>query len=243
LQNENSLLRAGLAAPPAAQATDTDGSELERLRGEHRELIQLRGQVAQLRRQVADQPKASANPTGKGRDRADDPKNSFESENAQKLLAKSPEIPMIPAHEFTYSGYATPQDSLRTITWASAKRDTNAMLGAIGLEPEARTRADELFAHLPAAVREKYATVDALLVDWRMNLAEPPEAYRVLSQREQGPDAMVLTVQFQYPNTRMRENDLTFYRDQDGVWRNAMPSGVMDKLPGVAESLMQAARK
>jgi hypothetical protein len=117
------------------------------------------------------------------------------------------------------------------------------MLGAIGLEPEARTRADELFAQLPAAVREKYATVDALLVDWRMNLAEPPEAYRVLSQREQGPDAMVLTVQFQYPNTRMRENDLTFYRDQDGVWRNAMPSGVMDKLPGVAESLMQAARK
>jgi len=69
-----------------------------------------------------------------------------------------------------------------------------------------------------------------------MNLAEAPEAYRVLSQREDGPDAAILTVQFQYPNSRVRENDLSFYRDQSGVWRQAMPPQVMDKLPYVISS-------
>ena len=110
------------------------------------------------------------------------------------------------------------------------------MLNAVGLEPEARTRANELFAQMPEEIRQKYGTVDALMVDWAMNLAGPPEGYRVLSQREEGPDAATLTVQFQYPNSRVRENDVSFYRDQDGVWRRAIPTGVVEKLPHVVSS-------
>jgi len=34
----------------------------------------------------------------------------------------------------------------------------------------------------------------------------------------------------------VRENDLSFYRDQSGVWRQAMPPQVMDKLPYVISS-------
>ena len=56
-----------------------------------------------------------------------------------------------------------------------------------------------------------------------MNPAEAPEAHRVLSERPQGPDATTLTVQFQCPNSRVGENDHSFYRDTDGVWRQAMP--------------------
>ena len=110
------------------------------------------------------------------------------------------------------------------------------MLNAVGLEPEARTRANELFAQMPEAIRQKYGTVDALLVDWAMNLAEPPEGYRVLSQREEGTDTASLTVQFQYPSSRVRENEVSFYRDQDGVWRRVIPAGVVEKLPNVINS-------
>ncbi|HKI72129.1 MAG TPA: hypothetical protein VKA81_07125 [Verrucomicrobiae bacterium] len=148
---------------------------------------------------------------------------------------------MLTSNQFRNAGYATALATFHTSNWAAANRDTNAMLNAIGLEPEARTRADELFAQMPEAIRQKYGSVDALLVDWMMNLAEAPEAYRVLSQREQGPDAAILTVQVQYPNSRVRVEEASFYRDQDGGWRRAIPSGVMEKLPVIISQAQETA--
>ena len=150
-------------------------------------------------------------------------------------------IAMLTSNQFRNAGYATALATFHTSNWAAANRDTNAMLNAIGLEPEARTRADELFAQMPEAIRQKYGSVDALLVDWMMNLAEAPEAYRVLSQREQGPDAAILTVQVQYPNSRVRVEEASFYRDQDGGWRRAIPSGVMEKLPVIISQAQETA--
>ncbi|MBI4659303.1 MAG: hypothetical protein HY735_10720 [Verrucomicrobia bacterium] len=143
LRGENARLRAELAVPPPVQPVPSETAELERLRREHEELLRLRGQVTQLRQQLAKQPKAPTNAVGEGRNKADD-RRAFELENARTLLEKSPEIPMIPAKEFRNAGYATPLASFHTMNWAAANRDTNAMFKAIGLEPEARTRADEL---------------------------------------------------------------------------------------------------
>ena len=238
LRGEIARLRAELAPPAPAQTISSDTSELERLRGEREELLRLRGQVTQLRQQVANQQKAPTNTVIEERNKPDD-RLAFELENARTLLTKSPEIPMIRTNEFRNAGYATALASFHTENWAAANRDTSAMLNAIGLEPEARTRADELFAQMPEAIRQKYGSVDALLVDWVMNLSPAPEAYRVLSQREQGPDAAILTVQLQFPNSRVRENEASFYRDQDGGWRRAIPSGVMEKLPNVINSQVQ----
>jgi hypothetical protein len=86
---------------------------------------------------------------------------------------------------------------------------------------------------MPEAIRQRYGSVDALLVDWAMNMTDPPEGYRILSQSEDGPDDASLTVQFQYPNSRVRESEASFYRDEDGNWRRAIPAGVVEKLPGV----------
>src|SRR5262249_51578582 len=54
--------------PPQPAMAASDASELERLRNEHSELLRLRGQVTQLRQQLASQPKiaskeASRSPT------------------------------------------------------------------------------------------------------------------------------------------------------------------------------------
>jgi len=146
---------------------------------------------------------------------------------------------MVQVSSLTNAGYATPLASFQTMHWAVANRDTNAMMNTVGLEPEARRRAEELFAQMPQAIREKYGSVDALLVDWRMNLAEGPESYRILSHNEQDADNAVLTVQFQYPSGRVRQNDISFYRDEHGIWRAAMPAQVMEKLPDVVNSRAQ----
>jgi RNA polymerase sigma factor (sigma-70 family) len=238
LRDEIARLQAERGAPPPIQAASVDASELERLRGEQRELMRLRGEVTQLRQQLVNQPKPPTNAITQGRNNADDGRG-FELENARTLLTKAPEIPMVRSNEFRNAGYATPLDSFHTLNWATAKKDTSAMLKAVGLEPDARVRANELFAQMPQEIRQKYGSVDALLVDWAMNLAEAPEAYRVLSQRDDGPDAASLTVQFQYPNSRVRENEASFYRDQDGVWRRVIPAGIMEKLPQVINGLAQ----
>jgi hypothetical protein len=239
LRDEVAHLRNELGTRPSEQTVASDTSEVERLRREHEELLRLRGQVTQLRQQLANGPKAPAI-AGVGSDRANSRRSVEEVENARKLLAKSPEIPMIQSNEFTNAGYATPLASFHTINWAKANRDTNAMLSAIGLEPEARTRADELFAQMPETTRQKYGSVDALLVDWAMNLADDPEGYRVLSQRQEGSDSVTLTVQFQYPSSRVRENEASFYRDQDGGWRRAVPAGVIAKMPSVINNQAQS---
>jgi RNA polymerase sigma factor (sigma-70 family) len=238
LREEIARLQAQRAAPAPAQNVASDDAQLERLRAEQQELLRLRGEVTQLRQQLANAPKAN-NAPGAGRNKADD-RRAEELENARRLLAKEPEIPMVRSNEFRNAGYATPLDSFHTLNRAAANKDNNAMLNAVGLEPEARARANELFAQMPEAIRQKYGSVDALLVDWAMNLAEPTEAYRVLSQRDDGPDAASLTVQFQYPNSRVRENDVSFYRDQNGVWRRAIPAGIMEKLPQVINNLAQS---
>lgn len=234
LLQENARLRAQRAAPPPTREVADDAAELERLRAGEPELLRLRGEVTRLRQQLGNQSKPN-NAMGEGGNKGDD-RRAFELENAKSLLAKAPEIPMVRSNEFRNAGYGTALDSFHTLNWATANKDTNAMLKAVGLEPEARTRANELFAQMPEAIRQKYGTVDALLVDWAMNLSEPPEGYRVLSQREDGPDAASLTVQFQYPNSRVRENDVSFYRDPDGVWRRAIPAGIVEKLPYVVSS-------
>ena len=240
LRDEIAQLRSELATQPPAQVIAYGASELEQLRGEHGELLRLRNQVTQQRQQLTEQAKAVTNAGNQDLKKSSE-RLASELENARALLAKSPEIPMIPAKDFKNMGYGTALDSFHTMNWAVASRDTNTMLNVIGLEPEARARAEELFAQMPEAVRQRYGSVDALLVDWRMNLSDPLEAYRVLSQRENGPDAATLTVQFQYPNSRVRENDLSYYRDEHGIWRAAIPHQVMEKLPHVINGQQQAA--
>ncbi|HTL59119.1 MAG TPA: sigma-70 family RNA polymerase sigma factor [Candidatus Limnocylindrales bacterium] len=241
LRDELARLQAERAASPPTQAASTDTAELERLRSGEQELLRLRGEVTQLRRQLAGQSKP-VRAGGDGRDKVDD-RRAFELENARTLLAKAPEIPMVRSNQFRNAGYATAIDSFHTLNWAAANKQTNAMLNAVGLEPDARTRANELFAQMPQEIRQRYGTVDALLVDWAMNLSEAPEGYRVLAQREDSPDAATLTVQFQYPNSRVRENEVSFYRDQDGAWRRAMPAGIMEKLPHIVSSAQSPSGK
>jgi len=241
LRQQVALLRVERSAPPPTQSptTSSDAAELQRLRDEHTELLRLRNQVTQLRQQLANQPQVAGNRDVGARNQTDN-RLAEEKENASRLLAKSPEIPMVRSNDFRNAGYSTALASFHTLNWAAANHDPNVFLRATGLEPEARRRADELFAQMPEATRQRYGSVDALLVDWAMNMAEAPEAYRILSQREEGPGEASLTVQFQYPNLRVRENEVSFYRDQDGNWRRAIPAGVVEKLPNIIHSQTQA---
>src|SRR6266498_2131017 len=92
---------------------------------------------------------------------------------------------------------ATPAAALQTISWALANRDTNTLLGAVGMDPKTREMEEERFSRLPEAVRAKYGSLDALLIALQFKNPPSPAGFRILSQTEDGPDAVTLVIQQQ----------------------------------------------
>jgi hypothetical protein len=241
LNSEIDGLRAQLATPAPPQPVSTDTGELERLRREHEELMRLRGEVTMLRRRADTTPQIRPDSDEFERLKAIKlAKMANEAAEAQVLLAKAPEIPMLPAKSWANIGFSTPASALQTLNWAAAHRDTNAFLNGMSWDPQARERADELFAGLPDSARQRYGTVDDVIMDWMLSHAPPVASYRVLSQTELASDDMTLLEQHQYTDERVRENALQFHRDENGQWRQVIPQELMQKLEVVINNLAGA---
>ena len=229
LKAQIEALRSQLAAVSQGQQADvaaTDTGELERLRRENGELLRLRAEVATLRQRVA----AIPNSPVESNDRMNALKQASEAAEAKALLAKSPEIPMVAAHQWANVGFATPAAAFQTLNWAIANRDTNAFGNALVWDSQAKARADALFAAAPESVRQKYGTVDGVIYDWWLNNSTPVAAGRVLSQVEESPDEVTLLEQHLYTDGRVRENTVQFQRDESGAWRQVVPVELMPKL-------------
>ena len=200
--------------------------------------MRLRGEVSLLRQRVAAVPKGPTNSSDFERLKQGElAKMAHEAATAQTLLAKSPDIPMIPAASWKNAGFATPASALQTLNWAAANRDTNAFLNGVSWDPQARAQADALFAALPDSVRQQYGSVDGVIIDMMLSHATPVVAFRVLSQADQGPDDMTIAEQHQYTDDRVRENSVQFHRDENGAWRQVLPPEMMPKVGVVINNL------
>jgi len=231
-------LRSQQLVPARAQQTEAppgDASELGQLRREHAELVRLRGEVTALRQRVDAAPKS---PEEDPNYRIKALKQAAEAAEAKALLAKSPEIPMVPAHQWANVGFASPSAAFETFNWAVANRDTNAFSNALVWDAQAKVRADTLFAAAPESVRQRYGTVDGVIFDWFLNNSTPVAAGRVLSQVEEGPDEVTLVEQHLYNDGRVRENTVQFQRDDTGAWRQVVPPELMPKLGVVLNNLV-----
>jgi len=241
LQAELDVARAQLLERAPSPTVSADPDELARTRREHDELIRLRGDLALLRQRAVSTPKGPSDASEFDRLKATKlDRLAQEAVDAQRLLAKAPEIPMLPANSWTNQGVGTPLAALQTLNWAAAHKDTNALLSAISWDPQVKARADELFAALPEDVRQRYGSLDSVMFDWLITHATPTTSYRVLSQTEQGPDDMTLLEQHQYSDDRVRENSVPFHRDENGAWRQVLPPELMPKLEMVINHLADA---
>ena len=229
LKAQIEALRSQLAAAAQSPQTDgaaTDSGELERLRRENADLLRLRAEVTTLRQQVASLPDNQNDPNARARSL----KQAAEEAEGKALLAKSPEIPLVPAHLWANVGYSTPAAALQTLNWAIANRDTNAFANSLVWDAQAKARAEALFAAAPESSRQKYGTVDGVMYDWWLNNSMPIAAGRVLSQMEEGPNEVTLLEQHMYTDGRVRENTVQFQRDENGGWRQVIPPELMPKL-------------
>jgi hypothetical protein len=227
LREQIEALRSQLSQTPQPQQAKVaaDLAGLEQLRSNNAELLRLRGEVTSLRQQVA----SFAN-NRNATEQLKALKRSGEEEEGKALLAKSPEILLVPAHQWANVGFTTPAAAFQTLNWAVANHDTNAFAGALVWDAQARARADALFAAAPESVRQRYGTVDGIIFDWWLNNATPIAANRVLSQMDEGPNETTLLEQHVYTDGRVRENTVQFQRDDNGGWRQVIPPELMPKL-------------
>ncbi len=227
LKEQIETLREQLAAVPSQQPVSAaDPAEVERLRHQVQDLARLRGEIAGLRQRLA----ATASNQTNSIDRAKAMKAANEEAEAKALLAKSPEIPMVPAYQWTNAGFGTAASALQTLNWAIANRDTNVFASSLIWDTQAKSRADALFDAAPEEVRQKYGTVDAVIFDWWLNNSTPIAAARVLSQVDEGATDALLLEQHIYTDGRVRENTVQFQQDQNGEWREVIPPELMPKL-------------
>lgn len=237
LKAEIETLRSQLAAqvPPPIDPRPGDTEELARIRGEHLELMRLRGEVAALRQSLAAVPKGTTSSDELDRNKA--ARRASEEIQGRALLAKSPDIPMIPANSWANAGATNPVAALQTLNWSVRNHNTNAFAGVLSWDPQAKARAEALFAALPQSVQQNYGSVDGVIFDMALNSGTPIAAYRVLSQTDQGPDDVSMVEQHIYVDGRVRENTVQFQRDENGNWHQVIPQELMPKLEIVLNNL------
>ena len=118
LQAELDVTRAQLLERAPSPTVSADPDERARTRSEHDELIRLRGELALLRQRVASTPKGPADASEFDRLKAAKlDRLAQEAVDAQRLLAKAPQIPMLPANSWTNQGVATPLAVTLRIIW------------------------------------------------------------------------------------------------------------------------------
>jgi len=208
--------------------------ELELARRGQDELVRLRGEVAALRKTKGELVKlegrlAAANPSLAN--------SALPSDQA--LLAKSPEIAMIPAASWGNAGLATPEAAFQTVSWAIANRDTNALARGLMWDSMARAKAEALFNAMPESLRQQYGSVDAVVHEWWLNQGTGVAAFRVLSQFDQGPDNAALIEQQQFQDGHVQENSVLFRQDPSG-WRQVLTEGMMGRFEGYLNNMAGA---
>jgi hypothetical protein len=131
LEEKTRQLRASLAAMESERTNPTSGPA-EAALATSPELMRLRGEVAQLRRQTnemkaleAENTKLKSAVASATRPAAAQPQAKPVGDNAttQPLL--------VPRETWAFAGYASPEDTLKTAVWAMSNGDPNSFLAAL----------------------------------------------------------------------------------------------------------------
>jgi hypothetical protein len=230
-RGENRALREELARVQSMAASPAtpplvDAAELERLRGEHLELMRLRGEVGMLRDQLAAMS------------------NAVSPQMVRERALKHPpqEAPFTEASSWSNAGLGTPLEAYETLNWARANGDTNVIANALAwVDDRTRLEIEAIFAAAPESVRMEFGTADAYILSLFSSAGGDPSravtGHRVLSENIRDDTASLLIEERRGDGTTAAR--LVEFVRIDGEWRQALD---FDR-PSVAklgESLKQA---
>ena len=87
-----------------------------------------------------------------------------------------------------------------------------------------------MFTAAPAAVRERFGSVESFISESFVDRAIPTAAHRIVSQTQTVDGLVTVTEQHEGVDGRVRENEVQVQRDGQGNWRQIIPDGLLRKL-------------
>lgn len=223
-------------------------SELAGVRPQSAELARLRAENDRLAEaDRADQAKLARLQTGVATRTTPPPPNSPTAAAPMGAVMSDGGKPALvlatglkPAASFINAGRATPREALETQHWATNGGNAAVIAEGIVLAPTARQKAEELLARLPADKRGEFGTPEQLMATLLaastqvagaqvMNEKPGARAADFDAALANDPSYQTLHLQVQYPDGRVRENDVVFQQAPDG-WHQVVPPWQVGKM-------------
>ncbi len=193
-------------------------------------------ELAKLRQEVADLERRNRELAGRGKQSAGETK-SFATQTNVPAVLDSPTVPLLPTADWADVGRSTPKSTLETLYWGMAKHATNTFAAAMAWNPDARAKAEALFAAAPESVRQRFGSVDGVVYSLFSGIS-PISGFAVVSENVDGDDGSVIE-QHQYEDGRVRQNQVAMHHFDDG-WRIVL--GDEKLMRGFDVTLRRAAR-
>ena len=205
--------RAGLERTPLVQAAPLRANE-QRLSNSGDELSRLQAENSALKRLRAD---------------------------LEGRLARGPQSPapgnvpkgMKPMGALKNAGRATPDAAIETLFWAISSQDVDTLASMVALTPEARQKAEALFAGLPQANKDEIGSPEKLLATLYLGVVDSdpvvPTGEQVLGPKSQNRDDMEMSVLFAYSDGTTKSIDYPLQLQGDGGWSVRIQPGMVDQ--------------
>ena len=177
LSAENQRLTSQLAAAKRVPALSPE---------QESELLQLRGQIGQLRRAA----KETENLWATNRTLLAAAASLKASHHTPASIGQSTADYWV-KDQLSFSGYGSPESALKTALWAASKGDTRTMLEC--MTPEARAGMECEWQKDGKSEAEAAAELKAM----GTSLAAPSSAFRLLDEQDMSPDEKVANISFE----------------------------------------------
>jgi hypothetical protein len=129
--------------------------------------------------------------------------------------------------EWKFRGQASPADSVESVLWSARSGDVDHLSNLISFEPNAKQKADEIFAGLPEGARAQYGNAETIIATFVA--AQMPTDYSAMAairQTELSPDSTLLTLRIEDGSGTQRDLTVKLQRERD-TWRLDVPEAVV----------------
>ncbi len=141
---------------------------------------------------------------------------------------------MKPISAWKNAGRATPDAAIGTVLWAASSQDVDTLASMMALTPEARQKAEALFAGLPQATQDEFGSPNKLLAT--LNLGDIPSepvltGVQVLGPKRQNADDqdMEMSTLLAFSDGTTQTIDYPLQRQGDGGWSLRIVPGLVDR--------------
>jgi hypothetical protein len=220
-RHTGTLLRARMAGQRSGQ------DERARLESEHKRLVAAQASPAELARLRAERAAVSSlvAEIEAVKRRAETTTRSA-SLPAPEVTASSLEEKVVPARLWQRAGQATPAATFETALWAAAGGDVDTLAGLLAFDAGTRTKAEEIFATLPAGLQQELGSAERLVA--LLTAKDVPlGSAQILIQYPASTD-MKMAAELIDPAGKAKELLLTLRKD-DAAWRLVVPVGAIER--------------